>query len=200
LIAPAATPDDPQDPATIITVPPTSPPLPIYRPGAPWPDPSATTTVPPTTAAPFGTLTVDFGNRNQIDDRFTCAGANVSPSLSWSVVPEGTVETVVWMEGARPMRGPARERIQWAVTGIDPTITSLPENTVPAGSTVVVPYGATCSSNATDAYHFTVYFLAAPVDPASFGDPYLLSSELRRLALDGFSASGYRNLDPMWWE
>ncbi len=109
---------------------------------APLPEPDTATSVHLTpTSAPD--LTVGFGNRNQIDDRYTCAGANVSPFLAWDDVPDGTVETVVMMMGDAPQRGPAREHVQWAVAGIDPSVRSIAE-----GSTATSTRAGGCDHRA----------------------------------------------------
>ncbi len=157
--------------------------------------------IPPSTVprATTDELTVGFGNRNQIDDRYTCAGANVSPFMAWDDVPDGTVETVVMMAGDAPMRGPAREHVQWAVAGIDPSVRSIAEGSIPDGSHVVIPYSAVCYPNGMSAYHFTVTFLREHVEPPSPSDIYSYIGSLRTATITTIRTSGYRNLDPRWW-
>jgi phosphatidylethanolamine-binding protein (PEBP) family uncharacterized protein len=139
---------------------------------------------------------VAFGDPRQIDDTYTCAGANVSPALSWTEIPEGTVEIAVMMESERPIRGRARELVQWAMVGIDPTVTEIVEGGLPAGATAVIPYGATCNAELRDAYIFTVYFLSTPSPPTPDPrDPYTLENTLLAQSLETRTTIGYRNID-----
>jgi phosphatidylethanolamine-binding protein (PEBP) family uncharacterized protein len=139
---------------------------------------------------------VAFGDPRQIADEHTCAGANVSPALRWTEIPAGTVEIAVMMQGEPPMRGPAREHVQWAVVGIDPAVTDVAEGTVPAGATAVLPYAATCATQTREAYIFTLVFLSTPVpagqDPR---DPYSLKQFLREHSIETRATVGYRNID-----
>ncbi len=164
-------------------------------------------TVPASTEVVMGTLPpiepilderfeVAFGDPRQIDDDHTCAGANVSPALHWTEIPAGTVEIAVTMESERPMRGPARELVQWVMVGIDPSVTALSEGTVPTGATVVIPYAATCAIEFREAYIFTAYFLSSPVPPGlDPHDPFTLKNTLRAQSLEVRTTVGYRNID-----
>ncbi len=196
------------EPDTARSVRPTPMSAPEPTPGTQQPLASVTTsssippsTIPPSTVprATTAELTVGFGDRNQIDDRYTCAGANVSPYVAWDDVPDGTVETVVWMVGDAPPRGPAREHVQWAVAGIDPSVRSIAEGSIPDGSQVVIPYNAVCYPVGTQAYHFTVTFLQEHVEPPSPSDIYSYLGSLRTATITTIRTSGYRNLDPRWW-
>ena len=162
---------------------------------------------PTSTAVAMGTLPpiepilderfeVAFGDPRQIADVHTCAGANVSPALSWTEIPAGTVEIAVMMQGEPPMRGPAREQVPWAVVGIAPTVTDMAAGTVPVGATSVLPYAATCAAQTREAYIFTLVFLSTPVpagqDPR---DPYSLKQFLREHSIESRATVGYRNID-----
>ncbi|MCX6521888.1 MAG: hypothetical protein NTZ21_14620 [Actinobacteria bacterium] len=168
---------------------------------------SSMATVPAATEMPMGTLPpiepilderfeVAFGDPRQIADDHTCAGANVSPALRWTEIPAGTVEIAVMMQGEPPLRGPARENVQWAVVGIAPTVTDVAQGSVPAGATAVIPYSATCAAETREAYIFTLVFLSTPVpagqDPR---DPYSLKQFLREHSIESRTTVGYRNID-----
>lgn len=163
-------------------------------------------TVPATTNAPTARpspvdpvlderFEVAFGDPRQIADAHTCAGANVSPALRWTEIPAGTVEIAVTMESERPMRGPARELVQWVMVGIDPNVTDIAEGTVLDGSTVLIPYSGTCGTLSREGYIFTVYFMSSPVPPGQNArDPFTLKNTLRAQSLEVRTTIGYRNI------
>ena len=71
-----------------------------------------------------------FRDNDAMPDRMTPTGADVSPPLTWSGVPEGTFELALLCEDADAPKGAF---VHWLVTGIDPTSTSVEEGQVPAG-------------------------------------------------------------------
>ena len=94
------------------------------KPGAPGggpPRPALTLT---TTAFPDG---------DDIPVKYTQAGEQVSPALSWSNVPPGTVSFVLHMRDPDVARNRGTEdQVHWLVWNIPGTATGLPEN-VPKG-------------------------------------------------------------------
>ena len=97
-----------------------------------------------------------------IDPRNTCQGENLSPTLSWSSAPTGTVEIAITMTD---LDAPAF--VHWAIAGIDPLSTSLGEGVVPEFSmqgingTGQPGYTGPCPpAGETHTYEFTVHFLA----------------------------------------
>ena len=101
--------------------------------------------------------------------------------------------------GDAPPRGPAREHVQWAVAGIDPSVRSIAEGSTPDGSQVVIADDAVCWPASMSAYHFTVTFLRERVEPPTTFDIYSYISSLRTPTITAIGTSGYRNLDPRWW-
>ena len=73
-----------------------------------------------------------FSEGDTLPLQFTCEGEDVSPSLSWSEVPEGTAELRVSLTDPD---APSGTFTHWSVTGIDPTASDVGEGTVPAGGT-----------------------------------------------------------------
>jgi Raf kinase inhibitor-like YbhB/YbcL family protein len=71
-----------------------------------------------------------FRDNDAMPDRMTPSGANASPSLTWSGVPEGTEELVLVVEDEDAPKGPF---LHWLVTDIDPTTTGVEEGHVPTG-------------------------------------------------------------------
>jgi Raf kinase inhibitor-like YbhB/YbcL family protein len=107
-------------------------------------------------------LTASFAAGGPIDPRTTCQGENLSPTLSWSAAPTGTVEIAITMTD---LDAPAF--VHWAIAGIDPLSTSLGEGVVPEYSmqgingTGQPGYTGPCPpAGDTHTYEFTVHFLA----------------------------------------
>ena len=63
-----------------------------------------------------------------IDTRFTCRGADLSPGLKWSGVPDGTKELAIIVTDPT-----ANGYVHWVVTGIHPIVSSLEEGKTPDG-------------------------------------------------------------------
>ncbi len=75
-----------------------------------------------------------------IPDRYSQAGEQVSPALSWTNVPAGTVSFVLNMRDPDVARNKTSEdQVHWVVWGIPGTATGLPEG-VPKGA--VLPDGS----------------------------------------------------------
>jgi phosphatidylethanolamine-binding protein (PEBP) family uncharacterized protein len=185
---------DPAAPATDITTDGTVPAAPVTEaPAVPVAPPMVGSGIEPLLDDRFE---VAFGDPRQISDDHTCAGTNVSPALHWTHAPIGTVEIALVMQGEHPMRGPVGEQVQWAVVGIDPSVSDVPEGTTPTGSTTVIPYSATCETRGRAAYMFSVHFLAAEVpDEIDPRDPASLKQFVREHEIDVFRTTGYRNID-----
>lgn len=66
-----------------------------------------------------------------IATKYTCDGAGTSPPLQWNGVPRGTNEVLLL---AIDLSGGTGDEVQWAVAGIPPTTTSIPEGALPAGA------------------------------------------------------------------
>lgn len=81
-----------------------------------------------------------FAHGGEIPARHTCEGADVSPPLAWSGVPEGTRSLALVVDDP-DAPDPARPRttwVHWVVYGIPPTATGLAEairrDALPAGA------------------------------------------------------------------
>jgi Raf kinase inhibitor-like YbhB/YbcL family protein len=104
------------------------------------------------------------------------AGAQgVSPELSWSNVPQGTVEFVLVMNDPEPVRPAGSVRgdiLHWMVVKIPGDVRSLPEGAgaegstlLPAGARQIQPYrGPGAPVPPMHHYTFTLYALNAPLD------------------------------------
>jgi Raf kinase inhibitor-like YbhB/YbcL family protein len=66
-----------------------------------------------------------------LPDRFTCEGTNISPSLRWSGIPDGTAELALVVDDPDASDG---TYVHWVVVAIPPTTPFLAEDSVPEGA------------------------------------------------------------------
>ena len=109
-------------------------------------------------------------------------GMGVSPALSWTNVPMGTVEFVLIMndpEPVRPALSVTGDILHWMVAKIPATATSLLEGagaadskTMPAGARQVQPFRGPGAPAAGPRHHYTLtlYALNAPLELAPTAD------------------------------
>jgi len=106
----------------------------------------------------------------------------VSPALSWTNVPMGTVEFVLIMndpEPVRPAGSVSGDILHWMIAKIPATTTSLPEGAgaadskaLPAGTRQIQPFRGPGAPAAGPRHHYTLtlYALNAPLDLAANAD------------------------------
>jgi Raf kinase inhibitor-like YbhB/YbcL family protein len=118
------------------------------------------TLVPP---SPALQLTAPWADGGVIDPRFTCDGLNVSPALSWSAAPAGTVEIAVTLTD---LDAPAFGH--WVLAGLAPDTVALDEDTFPVGAYEAtngagdVGYTGPCPpAGTTHDYVIAVHYLVA---------------------------------------
>lgn len=104
-----------------------------------------------------------------IPAKYTCAGANVSPALSWPKAPEGTIEIAITMTDED-----APQYVHWALAGLEPATTSVGEGVVPdsaiqaTNSAGTVGYTGPCPpAGATHTYTIEVHFLSQQLEVAA---------------------------------
>ncbi len=68
-----------------------------------------------------------------IDARYTCDGDDISPALSWSAPPSGTIEMAFSLVDESALSGD-QPLVHWVIAGIDPADVSLSEGQVPLGA------------------------------------------------------------------
>ena len=103
----------------------------------------------------------------EIPQRFTCDGPAVSPPLTITGAPEGTVELVVVVSDQD-----AGGFLHWVVAGVPPGAPSFPQDGLPAGA-IEAPnssggvgwFGPCPPAGATHTYDFTVYALHRGLGP-----------------------------------
>jgi Raf kinase inhibitor-like YbhB/YbcL family protein len=126
-------------------------------------------TTQPAPATPV--LVAPFANGGPIDARYTCDGDDLSPALSWTAAPAGTVEVAVTLTD---LDNP--EFLHWAIAGLEPTVTTLGEGNAPEfaitsfNSGGVEGYSGPCPpAGETHTYQFTVHYLLQQTELASGG-------------------------------
>ena len=114
-----------------------------------------------------------FEDGGMIPSEFTCDGANASPPLEWSDVPQGTKSFALICDDPD---APLGTWVHWVLYGLPPDTTSLP-NAVPADEVVAggalqgkndfkrIGYGGPCPpSGKPHRYFFKLYALDAELD------------------------------------
>jgi hypothetical protein len=109
-----------------------------------------------------------FERNGAIPTAYTCAGAGISPPLSWQKVPSKAVELVLFViddSSATSSGG-----IRWIVGGIDPTSTGVAAGKVPAGGIVgtntagKAAYSPICPAKGkSDTIEFVMYALSKKI-------------------------------------
>jgi Raf kinase inhibitor-like YbhB/YbcL family protein len=125
----------------------------------------------------------------------TCDGNNESPSLIWQGVPSGTQELALYVVNAQPVEG--KLFVDWAVTGLDPSLTSLETNRLPKGAIQGQnDFGRAgyevCPPGSSETYVFTLYALPKRLNASRGFDPHQLRGEiLAQSGNAGLMAAGY---------
>ncbi|WLD13520.1 YbhB/YbcL family Raf kinase inhibitor-like protein [Planctellipticum variicoloris] len=120
-----------------------------------------------------------FADGDRIPDKYTGEGADVSPPLEWSGVPDGTRELALICDD--PDAPQAEPWVHWVFYGLNATVRSLPEN-LPSGTRLSTPVAMLQGRNTwtsgrttgyrgplpppghgTHHYHFKLYALDAPL-------------------------------------
>jgi Raf kinase inhibitor-like YbhB/YbcL family protein len=135
------------------------------------------------------TLTsTSWSDGGEIPVKYAQAGQSISPALSWTNVPMGTVEFVLIMNDPEPTspRGSATgDILHWLVAKIPATATSLPEGAgaaqpqLPEGSRLIQAYRGPGAGAAGPPHHYTLtlYALSAALDlPANAGRPEVMAA------------------------
>ena len=136
--------------------------------GVPTSGVEATSTEPGSTVARASSLDAEapWDNGAAIDPRYTCAGEDISPALSWPAAPSGTVEVAITMiDEQNP------DFAHWSVAGLTPDTTTIGEGVVPPGAVQglngrgAIGYAGPCPpSGETHTYLIMVHYLSAQIE------------------------------------
>ena len=113
-----------------------------------------------------------FEEGAMIPGQYTCDGADISPPLSWSGVPQGTQSLALISDDPD---APAGTWVHWVLFNIPPDSTGLPEK-VPTDEVLAggarhgmtdfgrFGYGGPCPPSGTHRYYFKLYALDTMLD------------------------------------
>jgi Raf kinase inhibitor-like YbhB/YbcL family protein len=143
----------------------------------------------------------------EIPVKYAQAGMSISPALSWTNVPMGTVEFALIMNDPEPvLRGSATADIlHWLVAKIPATATSIAEGAgnaggqLPAGSRVIQAYRGPGAGAAGPPHHytFTLYALNSPLELAeNAGRPEVMAAMEGKVLARGIFNGRYKAPGP----
>lgn len=107
------------------------------------------------------TVTAPWRDGGPIDAIYTCKGDNVSPALTWTAAPAGTLEIAV------SLIDQDANFDHWTMAGIAPSVTGLAENSAPEGAVAALNGSGTAGytgpcppPGTTHTYRITVHYLS----------------------------------------
>ncbi len=112
-----------------------------------------------------------FALNGEIPAQYTCAGAGISPPLSWANVPAHAVELLLFViDDTSDSYTNPNGGIRWVLGGIDPSSTGVAAGQVPAGGIVgtstagKAAYSPICPpAGKADRIEFTLYALSKKI-------------------------------------
>jgi Raf kinase inhibitor-like YbhB/YbcL family protein len=119
------------------------------------------TTLSPDPPAQAFTITAPWANGAAMDPRYTCDGKDVSPALSWTAPPQGTVELALLVTD-----DDAADFVHWAVAGIAPQAGGVAQGgKIPGAVEGESSFGETgwsgpCPPSGKHTYRFALYALS----------------------------------------
>jgi Raf kinase inhibitor-like YbhB/YbcL family protein len=122
---------------------------------------------------PFILPSTAFEDGGGIPHDATCRGADRSPQLAWTGVPDGTAALVLLVDDPD-----ANDWVHWIVLDLPPGDGGLPASVGPSDDPPQqgrntfgrVGYGGPCPPSGTHHYRFTLYALGAPLGLAGHPD------------------------------
>jgi phosphatidylethanolamine-binding protein (PEBP) family uncharacterized protein len=121
-------------------------------------------------------MPLEFGSpvvsaNGKLPTRYTCAGKNLPLPLEWGAVPADTTELALFVLGLtpNPATGGSKIAVQWAVTGLKPTLHRLFAGKPPPGASLGLnssgrtSYSLCPAKGTSKSYLFIIYALPAPV-------------------------------------
>jgi Raf kinase inhibitor-like YbhB/YbcL family protein len=117
------------------------------------------------------TIVTPWADGGAIDPKYTCKGADTSPTISWSGVPSSAKELALAFTDLD-----ANDFVHWVVAGINPATGGIPAGQVPAGAVQAtngfnrVAYSGPCPPDGRHTYLVTLYALGQPSGLANGAD------------------------------
>ena len=121
-------------------------------------------------------MSYDLRSEEQIDRKFTCAGENISPHLTWEEVPENTESFAI---SCIDVDSKAGTWIHWYVVNIPKNIREIVQGGPIPGKELEndfgnIGYGGPCPEKGEHRYFFTIYALNVKqienINKANFDD------------------------------
>ena len=118
----------------------------------------------------LGTMKIEseaFGHGGQIPPPYTCDGENVSPSLAFSAVPEGTKTLALVVDDPDAPNG---LWVHWLLWNIPPNTKTIGEGGAPKGAVEgttsfgATQYGGPCPPDGEHRYFFKLYALDSEIE------------------------------------
>lgn len=116
----------------------------------------------------------------------TCKGKNVSPALEWNNIPSGTDELVLFAMNLAPVNG--KLYFNYAVAGLDPSLTELKEGELPDGAIVgrnsagQTKYSICPKGPEGETYVFALYAVPKSLSPKQGFEPLALRKEATKVS------------------
>jgi phosphatidylethanolamine-binding protein (PEBP) family uncharacterized protein len=140
--------------------------------------------------------TAPTGEVSALPPAYTCDGGEGWPQLTWQGVPQGTVELVLFAMSTQPVEG--KLFFNWAVAGIDPSLTSIEADALPKGAVMgqnsvgKIGYSICPPSGSSETYIFALYALPKRLAAERGFDPHALREEVLQVSGDaGLMATSY---------
>ena len=132
------------------------------------------------------TLTAPWASGAALDARYSCDGEAFSPPLAWSAAPpEAKAFGLVLTDRDRP------DYVHWVITNIDPTVSTIAENSNPPGAFVAMNsekkpgYAAPCPpTGSTHSYSIMLYAMSALVDIEKNNDAPSIIEKMNDVVLE----------------
>lgn len=132
------------------------------------------------------TITAPWASGATLDARYSCDGEAFSPPLAWSAaLPETKAFGIVLTDRDRP------EYVHWVIANIDPSVTTIAENSNPPGAFVATNsekkrgYAAPCPpEGSTHSYTIMLYALSTLVDVQKNNDAPSIIEKMNDVVLE----------------
>ena len=137
-------------------------------------------------------VALPFNQGEPIAVQYTCDGENLSPSVDWFDLPEGTIEVAIEVTDLQ-----APDYVHWIIAGLDPAIGHLEDGEVPVGAIQAtnsngdIGYTGPCPPpGVTHTYLVQLSALDRTIDLADGADADALRQAIGAATIESVSESG----------
>jgi phosphatidylethanolamine-binding protein (PEBP) family uncharacterized protein len=136
------------------------------------------------------------GQEAPLPATYTCDGKDTWPALRWQGIPPDTAELALFAMNVQPVQG--KLFFDWAVAGIDPSLTGLEAGELPKGAVMgrnsfgQSGYSVCPPKGSAETYIFTLYALPRRLSAVKGFDPHALRDQILGLSGNaGLMAASY---------